>query len=482
MRCFLRQITDQAYRYEKLQEAINKESMPFSVDFFYIPEGIKIRGEWFPVVKMEWVEGVTLDQFIRTNWHQSELMGKLADEFARIVGKLSVASVAHGDLQHANIMLLDAELKLVDYDDFYVPTMHGIKSSELGHRNYQHPGRTADDFGLLIDNFSAWVIYASLRTLSLDPDLSVRLSNWDDCMLFKYSDFKNPTESTTFQFLLKHVNPEIRNLAWRIYRNLRETLHEIPPLGAPALPGDEICPASEPIQLEIPGSKPTPIEIPASDLIETRHLKIQAEFALPSLTLVYSPEYLKKEKSAVARRLWPSIDDLDRAHAYNPVDIERVLSFLRKSKPYHKAAIDGCLDLFGFAETISPIVEKLPGEPLPVESIAQILANFVTLAKQEEHAIEIAKVDSQNELAAASEATPKFELASKQIANIMAAQSHYAFSSRYLSEQCSFETQFTLFELVVALGVILLFVSSGFMGTDISYMIVFLAVVYGGWK
>ncbi len=229
-----------------------------------------------------------------------------------------------------------------------------------------------------------------------------------------------------------------------------------------------------------------PIRIPASDLIETRHLKIQAEFALPSLTLVYSPEYLAKEKNDVARRLWPSIDDLDRAHPYNPRDVENVLALLRKSKSYHKAAIDGCLDLYGFAETISPVLEKLPGKPLPVEAIAQILANFVRLAKEEEQAAEDEKANANNnaiaKLATSNQSLAKAVSASKQIEKIMAAQSQYAFSSHYLSERYSIETQFTLFELVLALGVILIFVTSGFMGTDISYAIVFLAVLFGVWK
>lgn len=36
------------------------DELPYTVGFEYQREGIRIRGEWYPLLKMEWVEGETL--------------------------------------------------------------------------------------------------------------------------------------------------------------------------------------------------------------------------------------------------------------------------------------------------------------------------------------------------------------------------------------------------------------------------------------
>ena len=86
-------------------------------------------------------------------------------------------------LQHGNIMVNDGELYLVDYDGMFVPSMAGSSSNELGHRNYQHPRRSAETFGPHLDNFSAWVIYISLQAMVKDEWIYERLGSGDDCLL-----------------------------------------------------------------------------------------------------------------------------------------------------------------------------------------------------------------------------------------------------------------------------------------------------------
>src|SRR5262249_23481804 len=54
-------------RYSKIDEHIGKAKFPFTVGFQYLAEGIRIRGQWFPLLKMEWVEGFTLNEFVRNN-------------------------------------------------------------------------------------------------------------------------------------------------------------------------------------------------------------------------------------------------------------------------------------------------------------------------------------------------------------------------------------------------------------------------------
>src|SRR6185437_3416298 len=131
-----------------------------------------------------------------------------------------------------NIMVRDGQLFLVDYDGMYVPSMQGTRSNELGHRNYQHPLRSADDFGAYLDNFSAWVIYASLRAIEIDPSLYERLGAGEDCLLFRREDFEQPLVSCAFKALEEHHNPELAQLGRSVRSLLAMPLQAIPPLDA----------------------------------------------------------------------------------------------------------------------------------------------------------------------------------------------------------------------------------------------------------
>ncbi len=96
---------------------------------------------------------------------------KLSDQWLNLVIGLQQLKIAHGDLQHENIIVSKGELRLVDYDGFFVPSLSSKIAIELGHPHYQHPLRRNSDFNLSIDNFSALVIYISLKALSIDISL-----------------------------------------------------------------------------------------------------------------------------------------------------------------------------------------------------------------------------------------------------------------------------------------------------------------------
>src|SRR5437667_53761 len=89
----------------------------------------------------------------------------LRAKWVTLVRHLEAAQVAHGDLQHGNILVRGGSIQLVDYDGMWVPALRGRKATELGHRAYQHPERSEQDYGQEIDRFSALVIYLSLPAL-----------------------------------------------------------------------------------------------------------------------------------------------------------------------------------------------------------------------------------------------------------------------------------------------------------------------------
>ncbi len=135
---------------------------------------------------------------------------RLRSQFAKVVAELKRIGIAHGDLQHGNIIVQASDLRLVDYDGTFVPTLAGQSSNELGHPNYQHPQRAATTFSASLDDFSAWLIYSSLSILSLEPMLFKKYAGGDECILFRHTDLKDPDNSRLFRELLNHPNADIK--------------------------------------------------------------------------------------------------------------------------------------------------------------------------------------------------------------------------------------------------------------------------------
>jgi hypothetical protein len=185
---------------------------------------------------MEWVDGERLDSFIEQNLNNSSVLLSLALRWVEMVKALRNASIAHGDLQHGNVLVVKDEFKLVDYDGMYVPALSGKGSHEVGHRNYQHPLRTEADFGPYVDNFSAWVVYVSLIALAVDPSLWQRFSGGDECLLFRRRDFEQPEASDVLRSLERHSDERIRSavtlfksLLYRGPRDVPSLDGQIPP-------------------------------------------------------------------------------------------------------------------------------------------------------------------------------------------------------------------------------------------------------------
>ncbi len=232
LRCFLRDTLDQERRYQLISEFVRKDDLASTVNFEFIRQGIRVNGSWFPVLEMDWVDGLTLDAYVRQNIHQPDKLRELVDNFVSMCADLRRAGIAHGDLQHGNIMVSRGELRLVDYDGMFVPQMQGMQSEELGHPSYQHPGRDMTHFGPDLDNFSAWVIFVSLQSLALDPSLYETLSVGDDCLLLRRTDLQQPLHSPAFWLLEEHANDEIAWMAKFLRWQLGRPLHEVPPLCA----------------------------------------------------------------------------------------------------------------------------------------------------------------------------------------------------------------------------------------------------------
>ena len=104
----------------------------------------------------------------------------MADSWVRLVEDIQAAEIAHGDLQHDNVMVVGNQLVLVDYDGMCVPSLapadpkKRLEQLEFGKPAYQHPARANEKLGLHLDHFSAWVILVALRAAAADPALYTR--------------------------------------------------------------------------------------------------------------------------------------------------------------------------------------------------------------------------------------------------------------------------------------------------------------------
>jgi hypothetical protein len=230
VRCFLREIPDQQRRYAAISRHLASVHLPYTVGFAFLPQGIRVRGQWHPILKMEWVQGEPLNTYIEKHLHESALLSALADRWLRMMATLDQACVAHGDLQHGNVLITNGDFKLIDYDGMFVPGLAGQASHEIGHRNYQHPRRAEADFGPYLDHFSAWVIYLSLVALSAEPGLWTKVGGGDEHLLFRQDDFEHPAASAVFAVLNGLNSSPLRSLSSQFQSLLARAPRDVPTL------------------------------------------------------------------------------------------------------------------------------------------------------------------------------------------------------------------------------------------------------------
>jgi hypothetical protein len=212
IRCFLRPISDHAERYEAISKHLHKVRLPYDVNFRFLKQGIQIRSNWFPIVKMQWADGELLHSHIEKHLHYPAYLAVLREKWVTLVRHLEAAQVAHGDLQHGNILVRRGSFQLVDYDGMWVPALKGRHATETGHRAYQHPERSERDYGQEIDRFSALVIYLSLAALEKDATLWERFHTGDN-LIFVREDFQQVGRSAVWQELRRLESAHIDQLA-----------------------------------------------------------------------------------------------------------------------------------------------------------------------------------------------------------------------------------------------------------------------------
>lgn len=207
IKCFTKEQIKRKERYVKISEELKFVSSPYILNFKYMERELFVcksgnDGEEFPVLVMDWVDGQTLDVYIKENQHDQYRLQILAYRFCKMGAWLLSQSFAHGDLKPDNILVRkDGSLVLVDYDGMYVPSMEGETASELGSPDFQHPLRTEKYFNEHIDDFSIASIALSLKTISLIPVFYNKYAAADR-LLFSSADYRDIGKSNVFKIIM----------------------------------------------------------------------------------------------------------------------------------------------------------------------------------------------------------------------------------------------------------------------------------------
>jgi hypothetical protein len=272
VRCFLREVSDQARRYPLLSQHLKNISLASLVDFEYQPQGILVQRQWYPIVKMAWIEGKTLQWFIAEHLHDAQTLMNLATQWRGLVTGLRDNRVAHGDLQHGNILITpQQEIRLVDYDAMFIPALRGEQSPELGHQNYQHPKRNKNHYDESLDNFAALVIYTSLQAVAREPQLWDQFHGEDDeKLLFSAADYKAARQAGIVQRLKRHGDRDVCRLTGQIEQFCAGSPEHMPDLESVITTSRNIQQGSStlPVKSKQLPSQPTTGEQLARDAVE----------------------------------------------------------------------------------------------------------------------------------------------------------------------------------------------------------------------
>ena len=210
LKCFTEEQEGRAEAYRKIEEELEVAgttyltSMRYYERELFVDSSVSSESE-FPVLLMDWVEGSTMELYIREHYRDSYAMEMLCYRFCRLAAYLRSQPFAHGDVKPDNIMVSDTgTLTLIDYDGMFVPSLQGESSPTLGTEEFRHPLRTPELFDATIDDFALASIALSLRAIALDSQLLDQYGA-PDRLLFSASDYRDLAQSKVMQAIWRLV-------------------------------------------------------------------------------------------------------------------------------------------------------------------------------------------------------------------------------------------------------------------------------------
>lgn len=219
VRCFHRAQQGREKNYKLICDELAKVSSPYLSPIKYCDKELFVESDEYPVLLMDWVDGMTLDKYIRKIIDDKKALRQLTDNFRKLAIWLLNQPFAHGDLKPDNILVKDdGSLVLVDYDGMFVPAMQGQRAREIGSPDFRNPSRTENDFNKDIDSFPIVSILLSLELLVENKDY---LSQYgaEDRLLFSEEDYRNIDKSMLYKRAYTSYKDDLSNLS-KLLKNL----------------------------------------------------------------------------------------------------------------------------------------------------------------------------------------------------------------------------------------------------------------------
>lgn len=207
-RCWHKDLGNIQNQYEEVIRFIKNVQIPYFAEIYYEEKGILVNGVSYPTTRMQWLEGKKLKDFFKEHQTNKQNLQLLSERFLQMCKELHQAKVAHGDLQHGNIIIdNNFNIKLIDYDSLYVPILKNYNDQIAGLSQYQHLSRGAkvsnNQFEKL-DYFSELIIYISILALIEKPELFNKYNLADtEGLFFEAEDFKDLKNSKVFKDLMQ---------------------------------------------------------------------------------------------------------------------------------------------------------------------------------------------------------------------------------------------------------------------------------------
>ena len=218
IKCFTKEQSGRDNSYKEISEELEYVNTSYITGVQYLEDELfvystKTDKTEFPVVKMDWVEGVNLADFLHNN-HSPDEIYSLAFSFSEMGLWLISQPFSHGDIKPDNIIVRDdSSLVMVDYDGMFLPSMKGQPARELGTPDYRHPFRGTHQYDEHIDDFSILVILLSLMLIYEDGSL-LNINSISEGLLFSERDYYDLDKCELYQTLKnkKRNNAQIDTL------------------------------------------------------------------------------------------------------------------------------------------------------------------------------------------------------------------------------------------------------------------------------
>ena len=169
VKCFTREQEEREERYREIIKVLEQVKSPYFVSAHYYDRELFVdttQGDEteFPVLVMDWVEGVPLDEYMKSIANNQFYRELLASRFQKLVCWLLPQPFAHGDIKPDNIIVKeDGSIVLLDYDGMFVSALRGQEALENGTPLYRHTGRNSSFYNEYMDDYAAVLLLLLLK-------------------------------------------------------------------------------------------------------------------------------------------------------------------------------------------------------------------------------------------------------------------------------------------------------------------------------